>query len=114
MRKLLVVALSVAAAVALTVPALAATRTVRVGDNWFVSSTAKGTPTVNVKRNDTVRWRFVGDSPHNVVVSSGPVKFRSPVRRSGSYRRKMTRRGTYRIFCEIHGARDQSMRLRVR
>lgn len=114
MRKLLLVALSAAAAAALAVPALAATRTVRVGDNWFVSSQARGTPTVTVKRNDTVRWSFVGDRSHNVVVSSGPVKFRSPVRRSGTYRRKMTRRGIYRIFCEIHGTGDQAMRLRVR
>jgi len=33
---------------------------------------------------------------------------------SGSYTRRMTRRGTYRIVCKIHGGADQSMTLRVR
>ena len=113
MRKLVVLAAVSAAAAALAVPALAATRTVRVGDNWFVRSGAER-PTVTVNRNDTVRFSFVGDSSHNVVVSRGPVRFRSKVMSEGSYRRKMTRSGTYRILCEIHGARDQSMTLRVR
>jgi mRNA-degrading endonuclease RelE of RelBE toxin-antitoxin system len=46
-------------------------------------------------------------------VTSGPVRFRSSNRRSGSYRKRVTRRGTYRIICTIHGS-SQRMTLRVR
>jgi plastocyanin len=42
------------------------------------------------------------------------VKFRSSAKTSGTYKRKMTRAGTYRIYCTIHGAGDQSMRLVVK
>lgn len=112
MRKLLVLATVSAATAALAIPAFAATKSVKVGDNFFVRD--GGVPTVTVKRGDTVRWRFVGDSAHNVRVKSGPVKFRSPVKRSGVFAKKLTKAGTYRIFCEIHGAADQSMILRVR
>ena len=97
---------------ALAIPALAATKTVKVGDNYFVRD--GGVPTVTVKKNDTVRWAFAGDRPHNVKVKSGPVKFTSPTKDSGVFRKKMTRAGTYVLYCTIHGQSDQSMRLRVR
>ena len=112
MRKLLVGALVTALLGALAATALAATTAVRVGDNYFVR--ARGVPTVTVRQGDTVVWRFVGDSPHNVVAARGPRRFSSPARQSGSYRRRMNRRGTYTIVCTIHGARDQRMTLRVR
>lgn len=99
-------------AAGIVAPALAATRTVKVGDNYFVRS--KGVPTVTVKRNDRVKWQFKGDSPHNVVVTKGPAKFQSPTKTSGSYTKKLTRKGTYTIICTIHGASDQSMKLRVK
>ena len=99
-------------AIGAAVPALAATSTVKVGDNWFVRSS--GVPTVTVKRGDTVRWRWVGDAPHNVTVRSGPTKFKSRTQTSGSFSKRLTRKGTYRIICTIHGASDQSMVLRVR
>jgi plastocyanin len=110
MRKTLALATALCAVLAAT--ALAATKTVKVGDNWFVRSS--GVPTVTVQKGDTVRWTWVGDSSHNVVVTKGPAKFRSPIKSSGSYRRKMTRRGTYTIICSIYGKRDQSMKLVVR
>lgn len=111
MRKTL--ALTVALFAVLAATALAATRTVSVGDNWFVRSSS-GTPTVTVKKNSYVKWVWKGDSSHNVVATKGPVKFNSKVKTSGSYRRKMTRKGTYTIVCTIHGARDQSMKLVVK
>ncbi len=107
----LITAASVAGA-GIVAPALAKTRTVKVGDNYFVRS--KGVPTVTVKRGDKVRWRFQGDSPHNVVVTKGPAKFQSPTKTSGTYTKKVTRKGTYTIICTIHGAADQSMKLRVK
>jgi plastocyanin len=89
----------------------AATSSVKIGDNYFVR--ASGVPTVTVKANRRVTWRWAGESAHDVRVSRGPVKFHSKVQTTGTYSRVMTRRGTYRIYCEIHGAKDQSMILRV-
>ncbi len=113
MRKLLVLVLLTLLSGVLAATALAATKTVKVGDNWFVRSTS-GTPTVTVKAGDTVRWSFVGDAPHNVSVKKGPARFTSRTKSSGIYRRRVTKRGTYKIVCTIHGGRDQSMRLVVR
>lgn len=105
----------VAAATCATLAAAAdsaTTRSIKVGDNYFVRPS--GVPVVTVTRNTRVTWRWTGDSPHDVKVSSGPVKFKSKVQTSGTYSRTMTRRGTYRIFCQIHSASDQSMILRVK
>ncbi len=111
MRKTLVLT-TIALFAVLAATALAATKTVKVGDNWFVKSS--GVPTVTVKKGDTVKWTWVGDSSHNVVVTKGPVKFRSPIKASGTYKKKLTRKGTYTIVCTIHGKSDQSMKLVVK
>jgi plastocyanin len=87
-------------------------RNVKVGDNYFVRDGSA--PTVSVARNTRVKWLWRGDSPHNVNVTKGPVRFHSKTMRTGSYSKLMTRAGTYKIVCTIHGARDQSMTLRVR
>ena len=110
MRRTLALTLALVGVLAAT--ALAATKTVKVGDNWFVRTS--GTPTVTVKKGDTVKWTWVGDSAHNVVVTRGPVKFSSPVKSSGTYKRVMRRRGTYTIVCTIHGKGDQAMKLVVK
>jgi plastocyanin len=112
MRTLALIALAVSLAAATAVSAAAATRVVRVGDNWFVRPS--GVPTVTVARGTTVTWRYVGREPHNVAVQRGPERFRAPIRRRGTYSRTMRLRGTYTIICDLHGARDQRMRLVVR
>jgi plastocyanin len=112
MRKLIAVATVSVGAAVLAVPALAATKSVKVGDNYYVK--AKGVPTVTVKKGDTVKWNFVGEYPHTVTVSSGPVKFTSKALKSGTFTKKVTKPGTYKIYCKIHGAKDQSMILKVR
>ena len=106
MRKLLVLAALAAMLVAAST-AFAATKTVRVGDNFF-------SPTkLTVTKNTYVKWRWVGDSLHTVTVRKGPVKFNSKALRSGTYTKKMTRTGTYRIICAIHPD-EQKMTLVVR
>lgn len=112
MRKVVLPLAAAAALGAAVVPAVAATKTVKVGDNYYVRDS--GVPTVTVRKGDRVTWRFVGDSPHNVTVTKGPARFSSPVKTSGTYSRKLTRKGLYTIVCTIHGAADQSMKLRVR
>ena len=100
MRKLIVLAL-VGAGLAILASQAFAARSIRVGDNYFVRS--RGVPTVTVKKGSTVTWRFAGNNVHTVVVRKGPVKFHSSAKSSGTYKRKLTRAGTYSIYCSIHG-----------
>jgi plastocyanin len=111
MRKLFVSMLATAMPCALAATALAATRSVKVGDNYYVRS--RGVPTVTVSRNTTVKWNFRGESVHNVTVKKGPVRFHSPTKGSGSYSKKLTKSGTYTIYCSVHGSGDQKMMLVV-
>ena len=110
MRKLLVLFAIAVASAALAVPALAATRSVKVGDDYFVR---KGSiPTVTVKKGTKVTWRFAGKDMHNVAVTKGPAKFHSSYKDSGTYSKRVTRTGTYTIVCTIHQP-DMTMKLRV-
>ena len=110
MRKLLVALLLAAASAVLAVPALAATRSVKVGDDYFVR---KGSvPTVTVKKGTRVTWRFAGKDMHNVAVTKGPVKFHSSFKSSGTFSRTVKKTGTYTIVCTIHQP-DMTMKLRV-
>ncbi len=110
MRKTLLLMTALFAVLAAS--ALAATKTVKVGDNWFVRPS--GTPTVTVSKGTTVKWTWVGDKNHNVRVTKGPVKFASPIKESGTFSKRMRRRGTYTIICDVHGKGDQSMKLVVK
>ena len=98
-------AVAIAVATAVAIPSTAAT-TVRVDDDVFRPGS------VSVSKNTTVRWRWVGDDPHNVAVSKGPVKFRSSRKRSGTFSRKMRRKGTYTIVCTVHPGMDMKLRVR--
>jgi plastocyanin len=112
MKKVLLVVLAVAVAAAIVaIPALAATTTVKVGDNYFGSRGKK--PTITVKRGTTVRWTWVGHVPHNVKVASGPKRFGSATLTRGSFSARLTRPGTYKIVCTIHQP-DMVMTLKVR
>jgi plastocyanin len=112
LRKLLVSLLVTALVGASAAPALAATKKVTVGDNYFVED--GGVPTVKVAKDTRVKWVWRGKSLHNVKVAAGPVKFGSDPKRSGSYAKRLKRAGTYTIVCVIHGADDQSMKLVVK
>ena len=112
MRKLIVLALVVACAGALASVALGATRSIKVGDNYYVRPS--GVPVVTVAKGTRVSWRFGTGTAHTVTVRSGPARFSSGVRSSGTYTRRLTARGTYVIFCRIHGFRDQRMKLVVK
>ena len=102
-----VLAVATAGAVALAaVPAFAATKSIRVADNEFRPSST------TMSRGDTVRFRWVGDAPHNVTRVRGPRFKTISNRDSGSVSRRLTRRGTYRLVCTIHAGMD--LRIRVR
>jgi plastocyanin len=99
MMRLLPIALVLSLALAVAAPAVAKTRGVKVGDNYFVRSS--GVPVVTVKKGTTVRWNWTGKHFHNVV-GSGPASFQSSVKKSGHFAKKLTKAGTYTVFCSIH------------
>lgn len=58
---------------------------------------------LEVRRGATVRWRFTGDVLHNVTLAQGPRGFASfDLDRERTYEQRLTRRGTYRLFCALH------------
>jgi plastocyanin len=59
-------------------------------------------------------WEWEGSNPHDVTVTKGPVRFHSRTKTSGTYAKKLTRRGTYKIVCTIHRRQGMKMTLRVR
>ena len=120
MRKPLITCIVLALAGALTASvAIAAnppSRTVKVDDNWFYKSSPR-VSTINVKRNTLVKFKFVGEDPHNVFgyrgSTSGTPKFKSSIKSSGYYNKRLTTTGTFTIVCDIHGEDDQSMKIKV-
>jgi plastocyanin len=98
MKKLVAIGAAAAlAAGAFAVPAVwAATKTVQVKDNKFAPTS------LTVKSGTTVKWVWKGKAPHNVVVSSGPKKFKSTTQTKGSFSKKINTKGTYKIVCLIH------------
>jgi plastocyanin len=112
LRKLLVPALVAGLLGPAVAPALAATKRVVVGDNYFVRE--RGVPTVTVSKGTRVKWVWRGDGVHNVKVARGPVTFGSGTMARGRYVKRMTRTGTYTLICTVHGPADQRMTLVVR
>ena len=55
-----------------------------------------------MKRGTTLKFVWRGKHPHNVVVASGPKKFHSKMQTKGTFKAKVTKKGTYRIICQIH------------
>jgi plastocyanin len=99
MKKLL--ALVVVTAVgAAAVPALAATKTVRVDDNVFSPKS------VTVSKGAKLTFRWVGDAPHNVKGAGINIGNRT----SGSRTVRAKRSGT--LVCTIHPG--MTLKLRVR
>ena len=106
MKKIFLPLIALVVCAAIAVPALAASsKRVSVGPGESFSPRS-----LTVARGTTVTFRWAGDEPHNVVVTSGPVRFRTPVKRAGAtFSRTFTKAGTYRIVCTLH----DGMRLRL-
>lgn len=110
MRKTLVaiLAMSTLAAV-VAVPALAATRTVKIGDNYFIK---KGGGTVTVKKGTKVKWLWTGKAPHTVTgLGAGKFINSGKPKKTGSYILTTRKKGTFKIICTIHNG--QKMTLKV-
>jgi plastocyanin len=87
-------------------PAAAKTKSVKIGDDFFKPKT------VTVSKGTTVKWNWTGSRKHNVLVQKGPRHFQSALKSSGSFSRKLKKRGTYKIICSIH-APDMHMTIHV-
>lgn len=113
MKKLLAAIAVAGIAAFAAIPAFAGTKTVKVGDNFFVRD--GGRPTVTISKGSTLKFVWRGRSPHNVVKKKGPGgAFKSRVMTKGSYSHKFTRGGTYTLYCSIHGLSDMGLTVKVR
>lgn len=84
----------------LAVPALAATKKVTVGDDYFVNKS--GNHRVTIDKGDKVKWvwRSANKHKHNAYQTEGPGHFHTPThRKTGSFSHKFTKTGTYRFIC---------------
>jgi plastocyanin len=107
MRKVLAVGCVLAlAAAALAVPALGATKSIALRDIFF---SPKST---TVSKGTTVKWVWRGKVAHNVTVRSGPVKFHSRTQTTGSFSKRLTKAGTYRIVCTIHPGMNLTLKVK--
>jgi plastocyanin len=92
--------------------AAARTKTVAVGDYFYAPTK------LSVKRGTTIKWRWPagGGDSHDVELQQGPkgvAPFYSDIAAGGySYKRKLTRPGTYTFGCSLH--EDMAMQVRVR
>jgi len=112
--KRLVLVIVAGVALLCAAPAVAATKKVQVGDNYFLDSSLR------VKKGTTVVWRWPGAEAagdvHDVTLKKGPKgvkKFASEAASSDySFRRKLKVPGQYRIVCTLH--EEMKMTIRVR
>ena len=100
-------AIAATALAAFAVPALAATKTVKVSDNKFSAST------VTISKGSKVKWTWSGKNKHNVYQIGGPGHFHSPTHQgSGTFTHTFTKKGTYTFQCTYHA--DQNMKVKVK
>ena len=110
MTVLLIAALSFVASLALASPAMAAPKTtISLGDNFFKPASK------TVRRGTIVRFKWIGNNPHNVTKRRGPgPRFRSRTtrRRGVNFAKRFRRRGLYRLVCTIHPGMRITLRVR--
>ena len=111
MRKLLALSLTLVLFAAAGSQALARPqKSVKVGDDYFVRDS--GSPRITVKKGTRVTFRWKGKSLHNVHAISGPRTFTSGYKRKGTFSKILSRKGTYKIICDIHQP-DMKLTIRV-
>ena len=73
-----------------------------VGDRFFAR------PNIEVRKGAEVEWDFKGGELHNVTLANGPVAIGSPnLDDDRTFTRRMSRKGTYRLFCALHPVQMQ-------
>jgi amicyanin len=98
-RAALALGLLLAPGVALLAPQPAAAATQHVMMAQYAYSPA----TLTVRAGDTVTWTNHDEAAHDVVTSSGPASFRSPLLQTNqSWSFTVTVPGTYAYYCSVH------------
>lgn len=68
-----------------------------------IKNYAYGSGSMSISQGDTVTWTNKDSVPHDVVVTSGPVKFRSPMLTEGkSWSYTFSQAGPYSYTCSVH------------
>jgi plastocyanin len=91
-RKLLFVLVVLAAVYA--VPAIAATKTTSLQDDYFVKAK------LTVKKGTTVVWKWHTDDEHTVTDLKG--RFGSAQTDHGTFKHKFAKRGKFTVYCLVH------------
>jgi len=106
LRRILVVVMVAASAGALSalpVNAQDSTVKIKIGDNYFKPK--KKTAVVG----DKITFKWTGAAAHNIKVKSGPQKFGSGIKSSGTFSRQLKAPGKYRIVCTIHPGMEMTL-----
>jgi plastocyanin len=111
MSKPFAIVAALCAVLAVAVPAVARPqKSVAVGDDYFVRD-GSPPPKITVAKGTRVTFRWQGESLHNVHARTGPITFKSAYKRSGTFSKILTKRGTYAVYCDIH---QPEMRLTIK
>jgi plastocyanin len=106
-RKLISVLAVVALSVGLVLSSVAFGATKKVGVKGLTFSPK----TITVKKGTTVRWSWkTGGVPHNVVGKG----FKSKTGATVTFKKKFTKKGTYKYTCTIHKAQGMTGTVKVR
>ena len=82
---------------------MAGLRGVRGDAPITIKNYAYGSGSMTISQGDTVTWTNQDSVPHDVVVTSGPVKFRSPMLTKGkSWSYTFSQAGAYSYTCSVH------------
>jgi len=110
-KKILALTAAAGVAAALAIPAFAATKTVKIGDDWFVHRAGgKSVKTVTISRGSSVKWVWSGHHRHQAFQIGGPGHFHTPPHTGhGTFVHKFTKAGLYKFVCPF-----QSMYMNVR
>lgn len=102
-----ILALAAVALTVLAVPALAATKTVKIRDNAY------SVKALTISKGSSVKWVWSGKNKHNVYQIGGPGHFHSPTHKgSGTFTHRFTTKGTYTFQCTYHA--KQNMKVTVK
>ncbi|MGC7097327.1 cupredoxin domain-containing protein [Amycolatopsis lurida] len=98
MSRVLVVALLLLGG-QLLIPASASAASTHV----MISGYAYSPATLTVRTGDTVTWSNHDQAPHDVVTTSAPASFKSPMLATGqSWSHTFAKAGSYSYYCSVH------------
>jgi plastocyanin len=80
-----------------------------------IKSYAYGSGSMTISAGDTVTWTNKDDVPHDVVVTSGPVSFRSPMLTKGkSWSYTFGKAGHYSYTCSVHPDMNATLEVKAK